>query len=405
VRFQNFVRGSLEQELPQGSGVITVRTPAFVDPPAGGDTQNPPTSFQPPPDPKGERAYMVLMDDLRRPSEIEVISYTSADTKPDVDGSQITDLTGVQRGLSGTDDVAWDAGTPIGMDIPAHMIGVLGEEGEEGDVLTAGADGYLTYRAIEWRDLVGKALARGGVLLEDAGEPPTPDAGEVHVYLEGHHLWAKFDDGTVKPVPDPPPPEPDTSDVETAVATSSTSLSIPGSVEEGDLIMIVLGAIGGSTGDSLRTPSGYSIAIANEHPDWDHPHVAVLWRISDGTETSVNLSADYGVSVIAGIACRIPPARWKNGIFGGTDTNEVGSGIPGGVGLSVALGYNAILFAGYCNDSSAGTFTIDEGNEVATIQEQGITLSATYNQGDITIAQSDSPAAAVAGIEIKALSL
>lgn len=405
MRFQNFVRGSLEQELPQGSGAIAVRTPAFVGPPAGGDTQNPPTSFQPPPDPKGERAYMVLMDDLRRPSEVEVISYTSADTKPDVDGSKITDLSGVERGLFDTEDQAWDAGTPIGMDVPAHMLEVLGMEGGEGDVLTAGADGYLTYRAIEWRDLVGKALARGGVLLEDAGEPPTPDAGEVHVYLEGHHLWAKFDDGTVKPVPDPPPPEPDRSDVETAVATSSTSLSIPGSVEEGDLIMIVLGAIGGSTGDSLRTPSGYSIAIANEHPDWDHPHVAVLWRISDGTETSVNLSADYGVSVIAGIACRIPPARWKNGIFGEADTGESLVGEPSSLNLSVGLGYNSIMFGGYCGATSSGSFSIDDGDELATIKEQGITLAAVYNQGDVGFAHPDRPADAAAGVEIKALSL
>lgn len=159
---------------------------------AAGDTSvrvvaSPP--FNPPADPGGEFARVTIVDDLRRPTTVEVITYTSA--QPDGGG---TILSGVQRGQDGTDDQEWSIGSFAIQDLPAALLGALTPV--IGGEIVGLSGPYLRSKTVRAVDIVGHNWPAGPILLKSVTAPPAPNDGVV-VYMTSGQLFAKFPNGSV----------------------------------------------------------------------------------------------------------------------------------------------------------------------------------------------------------------
>lgn len=187
-KFTNFVRGELVDAID--TDPATAVKVAFASP------------FQPPADPVGQRARLVLMDDARRPTKFEVIAFTSYTTFDDVQT-----LIGVERGVDGTTAQSWSAGAVVGQDLPAAMLEILTAQPTDDHALMLGADDLFTYGEITYADVVGKAFRSGHVVLKGRADVPTVDTGKATLFLDSatNDLKVAFDDGTSQIVASPPP--------------------------------------------------------------------------------------------------------------------------------------------------------------------------------------------------------
>ena len=171
-KFANFVRATLTENISDSATSFGV---AWAAP------------FSRPPDPEGEKAYLLLMDDPRRPTAFEVVSYTRFEGE----------VQGVTRGEEGTTAQAWPAGTAVTQDLPAKLMKVLAETADPGDVLHMLPFG--AFRQVRWQDLVGKPTKHTVLRLVENASPDTPPAGEVHVYLApDREVRAIFDNGATE---------------------------------------------------------------------------------------------------------------------------------------------------------------------------------------------------------------
>lgn len=171
-KFANFVAGALQSSVGPESTSIGV----FVPP-----------GRNPPPDPGGEIARLVLIDDPRRPEKFEIIQYTgvSAGLSSAIGSTgSVVQLEGVARGADGTQAGSWLAGAFIAQDVPAGLIQALGVAANPGDTASLGEDGQLIIRPVDAAGLVEPGLLSGPVLLAGLINAPTPPAEGFAVFYE-----------------------------------------------------------------------------------------------------------------------------------------------------------------------------------------------------------------------------
>lgn len=187
-KFTNFVRGELVDAID--ADPATAVKIAFDSP------------FQPPANPVGARARLILMDDARRPTKFETIAFTGYTTF-----DEMQTLIGVERGVDGTSAQSWAAGAVVGQDLPAAILQILGASPTDGHALKLGADGLFTYGEITYADVVGKAFRSGHVVLKGRADVPTVDTGKATLFLDSatNDLKVAFDDGSSQIVASPPP--------------------------------------------------------------------------------------------------------------------------------------------------------------------------------------------------------
>ena len=137
---------------------------------------------------------LVLMDDARRPTVIEVVTFHRVDVVDDT----VAVFRRLQRGQDGTAPAEWPAGSVCGMDIPATWLEILGEAPTAGDTPIYGDDHRFSHGAIAFDDLVGELFREGYVTLNAQDTPPTVPDDQVVVYLnsDGDELRARFDNAT-----------------------------------------------------------------------------------------------------------------------------------------------------------------------------------------------------------------
>jgi hypothetical protein len=135
--------------------------------------------------------------------------------------------------------------------------------------------------------------------------------------------------------------------------------SLPGTATAGNLLVwLFYSSLGFS---HLTIPVGWTLAAA--HTTGSGPLVAVYYKISDGTETSVSLKTDtacsMGLTIQEFSGVTEPDSANDNGVSGGTSValsaTEVGSGpglavLIGGAGGSLS-GWNA---SGWTSNASWG---------------------------------------------------
>lgn len=153
----------------------------------------------PPPDPAGELARVLMMDDDRRPTVFEVIGYTRAE----LDGTGGT-LSRLTRGMDGTTAREWDDGAFITQDIPAALVEVLGESGDEGDALKHDESGLLRFDEITWPEIVGKPTSSTSERFNENATPATPPTEQVALSLTSGSIRATFDNDTSTVIASPP---------------------------------------------------------------------------------------------------------------------------------------------------------------------------------------------------------
>lgn len=103
--WENLVRVVLTSTLAESATSMT------IDEPVG--------AFNLPPNPSGNVGVLVLADSMDAPTAIEIVSYTG---RADNENGTWT-ITGLTRGLHGTSDAEWPAGTTVYQDMVAQLIG------------------------------------------------------------------------------------------------------------------------------------------------------------------------------------------------------------------------------------------------------------------------------------------
>ncbi len=172
-KFANFSKSELVFRLGVGQHEVGV----FSQPP-----------FNLPADPGGEIARVTIVDDLRRPTDMEVITYTGTQEYDD-----FTALTGVQRGQDGTDELEWPAGAAVVQDLPAALLNTLAPRSDGEIVGMAGP--YLHPKAVDRVDVLWQDVALGPILLKTGPEPPNPKAG-ASLYMISGQVFAKWPNGS-----------------------------------------------------------------------------------------------------------------------------------------------------------------------------------------------------------------
>lgn len=178
-KFTNFVRGELVNAIGAGDSV-TIKI-------AFGSGRNVPT------DPDGAFSRLVLMDDQRRPTKFEIITFSGYT----VLDNTIT-LTGITRGVDGTADQAWSAGAVVAQDLPASIMNILTVASLATEYMRVGEDGFFAFEQIDAEELFWGAESGGVFIFSDGAPPTTPAADRVGIYLDAtaKTLNAVFDDGS-----------------------------------------------------------------------------------------------------------------------------------------------------------------------------------------------------------------
>ena len=231
MRFENFARGTL---TGVDGSTMTVSHQA---------------PYRPLPSPPDGVAYATITDSLRSPSQVEVISYTSATTI----GSS-TLLEGVTRGVEGTDQIAWAIGAVVTQDLVAGNLRLL-ELQDLKPFLYVGADDTVL-RKIDPDNgrLVWQNTDMNGRILCVA---VSPDAALVAVGTDAGKLWL-VDARTGSTVWNVPIDEADNVD-----QVFSIAFSYSGSIYvTGDGRLYLIDALDGSEIWKADTPPGLAGNVA-----------------------------------------------------------------------------------------------------------------------------------------------
>lgn len=177
-QFANFIQAQLASSLAASA------TEAVVEAASVGDL---------PVDPKAEAQRLLLIDDVRRPTAFEIISYEAVESAST--GLLLKHLT---RGLEGTADASWSEGTVATNDLFAAQLAPLhATDAGDDKVLGYVAGGGLELRQVSVEQLGSLPLERPVLFGNDTfSNPPT---GQVRVFYDaGTGLVAIFDSGAAQ---------------------------------------------------------------------------------------------------------------------------------------------------------------------------------------------------------------
>ena len=192
-KFANFVAGQLFASVGPSSANITMLVQLGRNLPAN---------------PDGELARLLLINDPRRPTKFEVIGYRDYVIVPPSQSEprQTVVLSGVTRGMDGTNAEHWLAGAYIAQDLPAGLVGAL-VPGQTGEYLAYDGN-HLRPRPLTRLDLAGNPFADGPILLSSTSLPADPPAtGAILGYQDSaitgtERLYAVFASGTIVTIQD-----------------------------------------------------------------------------------------------------------------------------------------------------------------------------------------------------------
>lgn len=347
-KFTNFVRGQLVESIDDDPGTeIKLEFEAPLQPPA---------------DPGGERARLILMDDARRPTQFETIAFTGHTTS-----GGVQTLTGVERGMDGTSALSWDEGAVVGQDLPAEILQVLGAEPEEEDVLMLGSENLFGYAQVKHEKILKKPVQRNALYLEENPSPSVPQSGESHLYLApGRQLKTIFDDGSSSYVIQPPTAE--EVDASFSGSNNKASVSLPAGASDGDAVLIAIALANGVGSVGITPPAGMS-EIARYEDGWTHPTVAVFYGVADTSSTNYaftfDQTLDSTVTLITVVDASSSPVGATESTTSSTSSvSESVSQSPG----SIAIGFAGIY--GGINGSGAGdteTMLSYTGSDVSVV--------------------------------------
>jgi hypothetical protein len=142
-----------------------------------------------------DRQRLLLVDDVRRPTKFEIISFLRVSTK--FGGHRLLD---VERGLEGTTASAWPAATVITNDLFAANLAPLGLADND-KALTFVSGGGLALRQVSADEIRG-ATPGNPILLEGvSGASTVPATGMMNLQLKlkgggAQALTAIFDNST-----------------------------------------------------------------------------------------------------------------------------------------------------------------------------------------------------------------
>ena len=172
-KFANFVRCRLIQDVGAEGKELHVSA-------VGG--------FSLPADPEEQEARVVVVDDPRRPTAIEVISYYMAQTTSSGSLLKVS-----KRGADGTEAQSWGAGAVVSQDLPAALFSCLAGDGADGEFLSLNGK-YFQPKPMRLGSIEGNG-PNHPILLKLGAAPANPDSGALIYLSDDLTLSVLFENG------------------------------------------------------------------------------------------------------------------------------------------------------------------------------------------------------------------